>query len=96
MRLFRSAKHETRWFAFGSQIGWVIFPAEIAGWQKRQPARDIDLWLGFNTGIPGAYLSADEAPALSESSIKPASVPITCKLKKCSVSNEGIVRATKR
>jgi hypothetical protein len=62
MKLFRSAKHETRWFAFGPEIGWIMFPAEVGGYQKRQPARGMDpldvrevpLRLGFNTGIPGA------------------------------------------
>ena len=61
MKLFRSAKHETRWFAFGP-AGWVIFPAEVGGWEKRKPAigtdqidmREVPLRLGFNTGIPGA------------------------------------------
>ena len=65
MKLYRSAKHETRWFAFGPEIGWVMFPAEVDGWQKRQPARGIDpldvrevpLRLGFNTGFPGASMS---------------------------------------
>ena len=68
MKLFRSAKHQARWFAFGPKIGWVMFPAEVGGWQKRQPARGIDpldvrevpLRLGFNTGIPGADAAADE------------------------------------
>ena len=43
-----------------------MFPAEIDGWQKRQPPRSIDLLdvrevpLGraFNTGIPGAPMVA--------------------------------------
>jgi hypothetical protein len=42
MKLFRSTKYPTRWFAFGPEIGWVMFPAEVGGWQKRQPARGID------------------------------------------------------
>ena len=66
MKLFRSAKHETRWFAFCPEVGWVTFPAEVDGWKKRQPARGIDsldvrevpVRLGFNTGIPGATMSA--------------------------------------
>jgi hypothetical protein len=66
MKLFRSVKHDTRWFAFGPGIGWVMFPAEVNGWQKRQPARGMDplsmrevpLGLGFNTGLPGAIKSA--------------------------------------
>jgi hypothetical protein len=69
MNLFRSAKHETRWFAF---VGWVSFPAEVNGWQKRQPARDIDpldvrevpLRLGFNTGLPCSDVTADSTSGL--------------------------------
>lgn len=65
MKLYRSTK-DTRWFAYGPEIGWVMFPAEIAGWQKRQPARvtdpidmrEVPLRMGFNTGIPGAPMSA--------------------------------------
>jgi hypothetical protein len=71
MKLFRSATHETRWFAFGASIGWVTFPAEVDGWQKRQPAsgidplhlREVPLRLGFNTGFPGAPRSRDCASA---------------------------------
>ncbi len=35
MKLFRSASHQTRWFAFGPEIGWVMFPSEVNGWRKR-------------------------------------------------------------
>ena len=43
-----------------------MFPAEVGGWQKRQPAcgadlldmREVPLCMGFNTGIPGAPMSA--------------------------------------
>jgi hypothetical protein len=43
-----------------------MFPAEVAGWKKRRPARGLDplemrevpLRMGFNTGIPGAPMSA--------------------------------------
>ena len=61
MKLFRSTKHMSLWFAFGP-AGWVIFPAEVGGWKKRRPATGMDqidihevpIRLGFNTGIPGA------------------------------------------
>jgi hypothetical protein len=61
LKLYRSARDDN-WFAFGSVAGWVTFPAEIGGWQKRQPAPGVDLLdlresplrIGFNTGIPGA------------------------------------------
>lgn len=50
------------WFAFGPEVGWVMFPAEVDGWKKRKPARGVDpldmrevpLRMAFNTGIPGA------------------------------------------
>jgi len=62
VKLYRSTKDPARWLAFSPVVGWVVFPAEIDGWQKRQPARGIDpidirevpLCMGFDTGIPGA------------------------------------------
>jgi hypothetical protein len=71
VKLYRSTK-DTRWFAFGSKIGSVIFPAEVAGWNKRQPTcgadlidmREVPLCMGFNTGLPGASMSASAASAL--------------------------------
>jgi hypothetical protein len=62
MKLYRSRNYPTRWFAFSSETGWVMFPAEMNGWLKRERARGVDpidirevpLHLGFNTGIPGA------------------------------------------
>jgi len=72
MKLFSNTKYPSRWFAFGPEIGWVMFPAEVGGWQKRQPARGVDpiylrevpLRMGLNTGIPdGASGSgASEVP----------------------------------
>jgi hypothetical protein len=69
MKLFSSTKYPNRWFAFGPEIGWVMFPAEVGGWQKRQPARGVDpiymlvvpLLLGLNTGIPSAAVSGSRA-----------------------------------
>jgi hypothetical protein len=62
--------YSTRWFAFGPNIGWVTFPAEVDGWRKRQPAIGVDrielceipLRMGFNTGIPGAPALASGVP----------------------------------
>ena len=59
MKLYRSVKYSARWYAFSPETGWVMFPAEVDGWAKREPARGIDpldvrevpLKLGFNTGI---------------------------------------------
>jgi hypothetical protein len=72
MKLFRSTKDDTRWLAFGPEAGWVMFPAEAGGWQKRLPVRGLDppevrqvpLHLGFNTGIPGAPTKASGTPRL--------------------------------
>ena len=71
MKLYRSAAHPTQWIAFGSETGWVMFPAEVNGWQKRKPARGVDplyirevpVRMAFNTGIPGAPTLAVAASA---------------------------------
>jgi hypothetical protein len=73
MRLYRDPGYMAHWFAWSPTVGWVIFPAEIAGWQKRRPVSDIDpidvcevpLRLGFNTGIPGAPMSAERGSVLT-------------------------------
>jgi hypothetical protein len=83
MRLFRSAKHGAHWFAFSLKIGWVIFPAEIGGWVKRHPARrtdlaevhEVPLWLGFNTGIPGAPMLSKPAKQKAVSATGNVGVP---------------------
>ena len=62
MKLYRSSYYPTTWFAFSRATGWVMFPAEANGWEKRQAARGMDplavrevpIHQGFNTGIPGA------------------------------------------
>jgi hypothetical protein len=64
VKLYRSAEFPMHWFAFSAQERWVKFPAQFGGWEQRQPVanqaikqiamRQIPLWLGFNTGIPGA------------------------------------------
>jgi hypothetical protein len=66
MKLCRSTKDLTQWFAFIPAAGWVMFRPEINGWQKRQAAhgmnrltlREVPLRMGFNTGIPGAPMPA--------------------------------------
>jgi hypothetical protein len=96
VKLYRSTK-DTCWFAFGSKIGWVMFPAEVAGWQKRQPAcgaalidiREVPLCMGFNTGIPGAPMSASgilDLPELGITEHRRKQCKINCltyKLKGC-------------
>ena len=60
MKLYRSNNYPTRWYAHSEFTGWVMFPAETDGWQKRLPARGVDpmhlrqvpLHLASATGIP--------------------------------------------
>ena len=62
MKLHRNAKYSSRWFALSPAVGWIVFPAELDGWEKREAAGSIDLLdmqevplsMGLNTGIPGA------------------------------------------
>jgi hypothetical protein len=42
MKLYRSKKYPTKWIAYSRTTGWVVFPAEVDGWGKREPARGID------------------------------------------------------
>ena len=59
MKLYRSSKYPKRWFAYSPDTGWVVFPAEAGGWEKRERARGIDpidvrevsLQLAAETGI---------------------------------------------
>jgi hypothetical protein len=67
MRLYRSAKHENRWFSFAQEIGWVMFPPEVGGYRHRQPSRsleplyvrEVSLHLGFNARITGVLTSSN-------------------------------------
>jgi hypothetical protein len=60
MRLFWSKRYLKHWIAFSEATGLVIFPAEIDGWQKRQPAdevlaeelREIPVRMAANAGMP--------------------------------------------
>jgi hypothetical protein len=62
MKLYRSKMYPSRWYAYSSFTGWVMFPAEPNGWAKRQPARGVDpidvrqvaLELAADTGLPDA------------------------------------------
>jgi len=42
MKLYRSRNYPNRWYAHSDPTGWVMFPVEAGGWEKRQPARGID------------------------------------------------------
>ena len=42
MKLYRNTNYHNRWYAFSPETGWVMFPAAVGGWAKREPARGID------------------------------------------------------
>jgi hypothetical protein len=61
MKLYRSRKYPKVWIAYSPATGWVKFPMDAEGWEKREPARGLDpidirevpISLAFATGIPG-------------------------------------------
>ncbi len=61
MKLYRNQNYPDRWYAYSDSTGWVMFPAEPNGWEKRQPARGLDpihtrevaIERASGTGIPG-------------------------------------------
>jgi hypothetical protein len=69
MKLYRSRNYPTKWFAYSRTTGWVVFPAQANGWQKREPARGIDpidirevpLELAAETGIAAPAAGFSEA-----------------------------------
>ena len=42
MKLYRSRKYSTLWIAYSPATGWVKFPMEADGWERREPARGLD------------------------------------------------------
>ena len=70
IKLYRSIRDSSWWFAFNPQVGWVMFPAVVCGWHERRRAsnydpldmREVPLRMGFNTGIPGAPMSESHPP----------------------------------
>jgi hypothetical protein len=62
MKLYRCGNYPKRWYLYSESTGWVMFPAEIDGWGKRQPARGIDpmhlrevpAQMAYDAGIPKA------------------------------------------
>jgi hypothetical protein len=86
MKLYRNVANPTEWFAFGPTIGWVTFPAEANGWQKRKPARGVDplrirevpIGMGFNTGIPDTLVLAVGAfdSGLTRAAIMPRTISV--------------------
>jgi hypothetical protein len=62
MKLYDSRNYPNRYYYYSASTGWVMFPAAIDGWAKRQPAHDIDpidlrevpVEFGFGAGIPGS------------------------------------------
>jgi len=75
MKLYRSKNYPNRWYAWSQETGWVMFPVEANGWEKRQPARGIDpmyvrevpLNLAFPAGIPGSPEAAVEEADVAHS-----------------------------
>ncbi|MEO8596254.1 MAG: hypothetical protein ABI759_23250, partial [Candidatus Solibacter sp.] len=78
VKLYRTSK-DIRWFAFSQLIGWVTFPPEIGGWQKRRcvsgvvlfDMREVPLKMAFNTGLPGAPKSATGPLGLPALDVQP-------------------------
>ncbi len=68
MKLYRSRKYPTRWYAFQPGTGFLMFPAEPGGWEKRQQARGFDpidvrevpIILAAETGIPSSKVPDSE------------------------------------
>jgi hypothetical protein len=61
MKLFWTRNDRNNWIAFREDIGLVAFPAELNGWQKRQPVevaadelREVSPRLAAYTGMPGS------------------------------------------
>jgi hypothetical protein len=67
MKLYRSKFYPNRWYAYSTSTGWVMFPAEAGGWEKRTAARGVDpmyiqempLGLASETGIPTGPAAPD-------------------------------------
>jgi hypothetical protein len=71
VKLYRSTAHLHHWIAYADDIGWVVFPAQVNGWNRRQAATglhpgslfEIPLWLAFNKGLPDAVRNRQLANA---------------------------------
>jgi hypothetical protein len=71
IKLYTSAKHPQHWIAHVPGTGWMMFPAQENGWQRRQPARGLDpmhvrevlLSLAVNTGLIEAAQANEEPRA---------------------------------
>jgi hypothetical protein len=63
-RLYRSSRDLDHWFVYDGAMGWMTFPARIAGWVDRHPLRalqgldlhEVPLWLAFHTGLTDAAM----------------------------------------
>jgi hypothetical protein len=61
-RLYKYSNYSSHWVAYTDNEGWTIFPMGSGGWEQRRAAKGLDplhlrqvpLWMGFNTGMPGA------------------------------------------
>ena len=71
IKLYRSATLPLNWIAYVQGTGWMMFPAEENGWEKRRPARGLDpmhlrevpLHLAVNTGVTAAAQPSEDQEA---------------------------------
>jgi hypothetical protein len=71
IKLYTSAKHPQHWIAYVPGTGWMMFPAQENGWERRQPARGLDpmhvrevlLQMAANTGLIESAQADEESKA---------------------------------
>ena len=42
IKLYTSRLHPQQWIAYKPGTGWMVFPAQDNGWERRQPVRGLD------------------------------------------------------
>jgi len=60
IKLYISRLHPQQWIAYTPGTGWMVFPAQDNGWERRQPVRGLDpvhlrevaLTAAARTGLP--------------------------------------------
>ncbi len=59
-KLYWSKSHSHHWIGYTDDTGYVLFPAQEGGWERRKPLYGVDIRslravparLSFNTGFP--------------------------------------------